>query len=260
MTRTPQFSWSPFLALAALAFAVAACGGADPSASSTNSTPVPTDPVGTDRAGSDTTAPVPLAADGRVLLIGDSIAIGYTPAVQTILGNPEPMVVHPGDNARWTGYALSSGNLESWLGSGEWDVIHFNFGLHDLAWADASGAEVPVGTDGAGPRVPLQEYRANLHRIIDVLEPAGARLVWATTTPVYTTAWAREAGAEIAYNEVALEVMEERGVAVDDLWSLARDFPADLRVGGDDNIHFNEAGYAQLAAQVAQAIQPAATP
>lgn len=256
----PRGLRSSLLAFAGLALIVAACGGADSRASPTSTTAAPTSAPATAPTGPNATEPAPLPADGRVLLIGDSIAIGYTPEVQAILGHPDLTVEHPGDNARWTGYALTSGNLESWLGSGDWDVIHFNFGLHDLAWADASGAEVPVGTNGAGPRIPLGEYRSNLHRIIDVLETSGARLVWATTTPVYRTAWAREADAEIAYNQTALEVMEERGVSVNDLWSLARDFPAELQIGGDDNIHFTEAGYERLADHVARAIQPASTP
>ena len=27
--------------------------------------------------------------------------------------------------------------LKSWLGKGKWDVIHFNWGLHDLKYMDA---------------------------------------------------------------------------------------------------------------------------
>ena len=30
-------------------------------------------------------------------------------------------------------------NIDKWLGDGKWDVIHFNFGLHDLKYVDDAG-------------------------------------------------------------------------------------------------------------------------
>ena len=65
----------------------------------------------------------------RVLLIGDSISIGYTPATRKLLAGKAnvhriPTNGGPTDNG--------TKNIKQWLGDGKWDVIHFNFGLHDI--------------------------------------------------------------------------------------------------------------------------------
>jgi len=55
----------------------------------------------------------------RVLLLGDSISIGYTPLVQA--GLKERANVHRArDNCRQTAYGLA--NLDRWIGDGRWDV------------------------------------------------------------------------------------------------------------------------------------------
>ena len=64
----------------------------------------------------------------RVLLIGDSISIGYTLPVRAALKG-KANVHRPPGNCSSTGYSLTK--IDEWLGTGKWDVIHFNFGLHD---------------------------------------------------------------------------------------------------------------------------------
>lgn len=64
----------------------------------------------------------------RVLLIGDSISIGYTLRVRELL-NGKANVHRVPANAAATAYGLEK--LDAWPGTGKWDVIHFNFGLHD---------------------------------------------------------------------------------------------------------------------------------
>jgi len=67
----------------------------------------------------------------RILLIGDSISIGYTPyVVEMFQGRAE--VIHNQGNAGPTGNGLAK--IDEWLGDGDWDVIHFNWGLHDLCY------------------------------------------------------------------------------------------------------------------------------
>src|SRR5690349_9672394 len=59
----------------------------------------------------------------RVLLIGDSISIGYTVPVRKILATKANIHRIP-DNGGPTTNGLA--NLHTWLGDGHWDVIHFN--------------------------------------------------------------------------------------------------------------------------------------
>ena len=67
----------------------------------------------------------------RVLLIGDSISIGYTvPAREALRGKAN--VHRPLTNCGPTTRGLE--NLSQWLGDADWDVIHFNWGLHDLKY------------------------------------------------------------------------------------------------------------------------------
>jgi len=67
----------------------------------------------------------------EVLIIGDSISIGYTPFVKQMLGGIAGVYHNPG-NGRYTGYGLEK--IEEWLGDESWDVIHFNRGLWDLCY------------------------------------------------------------------------------------------------------------------------------
>src|SRR5512137_1049512 len=67
----------------------------------------------------------------RVLLIGDSISIGYTVAVRDLLKAKANVHRIPVNGAS-TLNGLK--NLDTWLGTSKWDVIHFNWGLHDLKY------------------------------------------------------------------------------------------------------------------------------
>jgi len=65
----------------------------------------------------------------RVLLIGDSVSVGYTLAVRKELEG-KANVHRPPSNCGSTKIGMR--DLDKWLGVGKWDVIHFNWGLHDL--------------------------------------------------------------------------------------------------------------------------------
>src|SRR3954449_12259411 len=106
----------------------------------------------------------------RVLLIGDSISIGYTVPVRKALAGRANVHRIP-ENGADTVNGLKK--IDSWLGDSRWDVIHFNWGLHDLK----------VTADG-GRQVPLETYERNLKALVARLQTTGARLIWATTTPV----------------------------------------------------------------------------
>ena len=66
----------------------------------------------------------------RVLLIGDSVSRGYTLAARKALAGKANVHRAP-ENCGPTANGLKK--LDIWLGDGKWDVIHFNFGIHDRA-------------------------------------------------------------------------------------------------------------------------------
>lgn len=59
----------------------------------------------------------------KILIIGDSISIGYTPFVQNNLQERADVFHNPG-NAQHTGTGLKK--IEEWIGEVEWDIIQFN--------------------------------------------------------------------------------------------------------------------------------------
>ena len=185
----------------------------------------------------------------RVLLIGDSISIGYTREVRQRLAG-RANVHRPPDNCGPTAFGLEQ--LDGWLGSGHWDVIHFNFGLHDLKFLDAKGTYIVPGPNDR-PLASPAEYAANLRAIVGRLKRTGARLIFANTTPVPGGTVGRVERSELAYNAVAEQVMREMGVPLDDLHALVVAHP-DFQLL--KNVHFSPEGYAALADQVAGAIAP----
>ncbi|MCU0873628.1 MAG: SGNH/GDSL hydrolase family protein [Pirellulaceae bacterium] len=98
----------------------------------------------------------------RVLLIGDSVSRGYTQAVRKALAGKANVHRAPA-NCGPTASGLK--NIDVWLGDGQWDVIHFNFGIHDR------------GT-------PLADYTQRLEQLIQRMQKTGAKLIWASTTPI----------------------------------------------------------------------------
>ena len=176
----------------------------------------------------------------RVLLIGDSISIGYTEPVRAELAGKASVHRIP-TNGATTVVGLKG--LEDWLGSTKWDVIHFNFGLHDLKIMD-----------GGQHQVPLTDYENNLRTIVQRFKKTGARLIWATTTPVpdATVNPPRRSADVIAFNAVAKKVMDESGVAIDDLYALVKPRREELQLPA--NVHYSKAGYDVLAHQAAQSI------
>lgn len=179
----------------------------------------------------------------RVLLIGDSISMGYTLPVRKLLeGKANVHRIPTNGGPTKNGVA----NIAKWLGSGKWDVIHFNWGIHDLK-------HMPDGKRQVEPA----DYEANLRKLVATLKATGAKLVWASTTPIPEGELnpPRTFGQVKEYNDIAARVMTESGVAINDLnaWMTPRfeEFhkPKDL--------HYTEAGSEFLAQKVAAAITEA---
>lgn len=187
----------------------------------------------------------------NVLLIGDSISIGYTPFVFESLKDEANVRRHKG-NAGDTNRGLK--NIDQWLGTTQWDVIHFNWGLHDLCYrhpeAKVYGQRDKInGTQS----VPLEQYQVNLEKLVTRLKAKGAKLIWATTTVVPEGEAGRFVGDEIKYNQVAEKIMQKHEVAINDLHAASSQLSEHFVRTGD--VHFTKEGSAALGAQVAEAIR-----
>jgi lysophospholipase L1-like esterase len=183
----------------------------------------------------------------KVLLIGDSISIGYfEPTKQLLEGQAE--VYHNPGNAAHTRNGLAQ--LDAWLGDTPWDVIHFNHGLHDLKYVDAKGNL--VAPDKGAQLMSVDEYARNLEQIVQRLQKTHAKLIFATTTPVPEGAGGRIKGDAERYNRAALPIMKKYGVRVDDLYSFA--LPRLDSIQQPHNVHFTDEGSRLLAQQVANSI------
>jgi lysophospholipase L1-like esterase len=179
----------------------------------------------------------------RVLLIGDSISIGYTVPVQNLLRG-KANVHRISENGGPTTNGLAK--LDKWLGHTQWDVIHFNFGIHDLK-------VMPSGLR----QVPPKEYEENLRNIILRLKATNARLIWATTTPIPGVIARKGPRTENVpiYNEIAKKIMDENHIAIDDLYSFA--LPQLEKIQLPHNVHYTDAGYQALGEVVAASIESA---
>lgn len=186
----------------------------------------------------------------RVLLIGDSISIGYTVPVQEMLRGQANVHRIP-TNGGPTTNGLK--HIEQWLGEKPWDVIHFNWGLHDLKYIDDKGALSDV--EHGHQQVPIDEYEANLRTLVSRLQQTGAKLIWRSTTPVPEGANGRVVGDEVKYNAVAAAIMAEQGIAVDDQYTFALARLEEIQRPA--NVHFTDEGSRHLAAQAVTAIQQA---
>jgi acyl-CoA thioesterase-1 len=152
-------------------------------------------------------------------------------------------VHRPPTNCTGTSFGLTQ--LKSWLGGGKWDVIHFNFGVHDAKLP-------PEGVRHSPPDV----YEKNLRELVKRMKATGAKLIWATTTPVPNggnLAPNRRFESIDKYNAIAKKVMEENGVAIDDLNAAIAPHVEKLQLKMD--VHFSPEGSEFLAKQVAASIE-----
>ncbi|WPJ95999.1 alpha/beta hydrolase fold domain-containing protein [Coraliomargarita algicola] len=188
----------------------------------------------------------------NVLIIGDSISVGYTQVVVDALQGVAN-VTRIRENAGDTNRGLVK--LDRWLGDTEWDVIHFNWGLHDLCYRHPD-AKVYGNRDKVNgtQAVPLAEYTKNLEQLVIRLKQTGAQLVWASTTLVPEEEAGRFVGDEVRYNEAAAEIMLHHGIPIDDLHAVSLTLTRHFKRPGD--VHFSKEGYQALGEQVAASIEP----
>lgn len=199
----------------------------------------------------------PKAAPGRpqVLLIGDSIRLGYAPLVAKKLDGIAEVFSVP-DNYADTANTLKM--LDKFFQEGKAPfaaspdplVVHFNCGLHDLKVNKKTGTH----------QVPLDDYEKNLKEIVRKLKQRTPHVIFATTTPIIDD---RHAGRKadfdrfdkdvVLFNDRAVKTILGLGVPVHDLNRIVRNGgPAEML--GKDGTHYTPAGYERLADAVTDSV------
>ena len=183
-------------------------------------------------------------APPRVLIIGDSISLGYTPFVKAHLqGKAE--VVHNRGNAGDTGRGLE--NIREYIGDGNWDVIQFNWGLWDLCYRHPD-AKVYGNRDKINGTLTfsVEDYKANLDSLVCIMkELSNAELVFLTTTYVPQEEAGRFAEDVEIYNNAAKEVMAKYDVRVHDIYDVSAEIHKEYGIGSDD-VHYTKEGSEKL--------------
>lgn len=183
----------------------------------------------------------------QVILIGDSIRMGYQPFVAEVLKG-EAEVWGPEENGGTSRNVLA--HLDEWVLSRESDIVHLNCGLHDLARDPDENRNI------GDVRVSVDEYERNVRAILSKVQSSGRKIVWATTTPVHEDDHRRvkimerhEADIE-KYNAAALRVAEELKVPVNDLYRVVVEAGEESGMK-PDGVHYSDAGSQRLGRAVA---------
>jgi len=179
-------------------------------------------------------------------VIGDSISLMYGPHLEAALGDrcryfrkdgmieahynlDRPQGANGGDSGMVRHF------LEAWAvaeNAERYDLLAVNCGLHDIKLDRATRQFA----------VDIQQYRANLTRIVQMAPSLADRFAWIRTTPVDDELHAkRDCGFDRfqkdvdAYNAAADEVMRRAGVPTIDLHAFTLSIEGDLFT---DGVHF----------------------
>ena len=166
----------------------------------------------------------------NVLLIGDSIRMGYDKAVKKTLEG-KANVYFPAENCRFASYVLRYiHEYGSLVKDGDVDVIHWNAGLWDC-----------LRLFEEEPHTPMDVYAYYIDRICVRIKKAfpNAKVIFATSTSVQSEKMQKDFkryNEEIEkYNEAAVQVVKKHGFAVNDLYAVSVDLPDDAH---SDPVHY----------------------
>ncbi len=186
----------------------------------------------------------------NVLLIGDSISIGYHVAAREALAG-KANVYRPKINCGPTTRGLEQ--IDQWLGDRQWDVVHWNFGLHDLKFMGPDGQNLADPADPTShPQVAIDDYRANIKTLAERIKQQAKVVIWRETTPVPTGASGRVAGDAKRYNAAAAEALAEVGGVVTDPFFSFAETVADMQQPA--NVHYTPEGSKALGQHVANTV------
>lgn len=193
----------------------------------------------------------------NVLILGDSISIGYTLPVRKELSGKANVfrpVNEDGTKAEnCQGTTLGVQEIDRWLAGQKWDVIQFNWGLHDLKHVRPENGRNSTSFDDP-QQADAETYQKNLTELVAKLKATGAKLVFATTTPFPDSPKgpARLPADAKVYNEIALEIMKANDIQVNDLYKLCESRLDELQ--HPKNVHFRKTGNTVLSKAVIETV------
>ena len=240
---TPMKSLPVLLVLASLCLYAAPASAAAPAKKSAGTTKTQTANFDRDQGEEWNRGPAKdVAGLPRVLLLCDFVTIGYGDLVrQKLAGKANVHSTMLSGRQTLTDWA----STESWFQWGKFDVIHFGCGLHILDLPEKGKVQLQ-------PNITLADYEKDVRACVAALKKTGAKLIFATMTAV-------PAEEDVAtYNQVALKVMKENGIAIDDLHAEAGPQVAKLQ-----NAHnmvgfefYTDEGYVVLSKAVMKSLTP----
>ncbi|MBQ2676846.1 MAG: hypothetical protein IJF54_05565 [Clostridia bacterium] len=186
----------------------------------------------------------------NVLLVGDSIRMGYDKAVKKTLEG-KANVYFPGENCRFAAYILRYIHEYKDMANGEdFDVIHWNAGLWDT-----------LRLFDEDPHTPIEIYEYYIDRICRRIKKVypNAKVIFATSTSVQVEEIKKDfkrRNQEIEeYNKAAVNIVKKYGFEVNDLYALSITLPDSAH---SDPVHYyTPAGTEAFTNQVLRHIVPA---
>lgn len=166
----------------------------------------------------------------NILLIGDSIRIGYDKSVKRSLEGVAN-VYFPEENCRFASYVLRYlHEYKELVKDGKVDILHWNAGLWDC-----------LRLFEEEPHTPKDVYAYYIDRIcirIKTVFP-DATVIFATSTRVQSEKMSKDFkryNEEIEeYNRIAVEVVKKHGFVVDDLYAVSASLPESAH---SDAVHY----------------------
>ena len=159
----------------------------------------------------------------RLMLIGDSIAFEYGPYLKKMIDDKFVMYEKDGREIAAVdldvavgGNAGDSKNVVRFVkqmeseGRFNFDLLLFNCGLHDLK-RNKPGLEL---------QVPITEYESNLREVVEICKKNNVSAIFVDITPIIDSRYTenypfiRHNSDVKEYNNVAINVMKEKGVPV----------------------------------------------
>jgi hypothetical protein len=178
----------------------------------------------------------------KVLLIGDSIVVGYSQRVADAL--KDKAYCCRLSTSKSLGDPAYLEEVKLVVSQYPFAVIHFNNGLHGWGYTE-------------------EQYQEAFPKLLALLRQSApqAKLIWATTTPVRTAKQVDQVNERTdrvrARNRIAEQFVKKSGIATDDLFRIAENRP---EYYSQDGVHFNQKGVAALAEQVTECITKALVP
>lgn len=166
----------------------------------------------------------------NILLIGDSIRMGYDKAIKKTLQG-KAMVYFPEDNCRFASYVLRYlHEYKALVQDSEVDILHWNTGLWDC-----------LRLFEEEPHTPIDVYAHYIDRIcvrIKKLFP-DTKVIFATSTSVQSEKMSKDFkryNEEIEkYNEAAVAVVKKYGFEINDLYAVSTTLPDEAH---SDPVHY----------------------